>query len=410
MRNILKRCMSIVIAFLMIVSVLQGPIVKAETNGTAITTADELINYLSNNPTGSFFLANDISLKGKLWTPVKEFSGILDGNGYSISYLTSSNGGLFTKLKNSASVVDLKLEEVNINYDGREFIGSIANYIYGDNVVIRDVTVTGNISARYSGGIVGRIDHGDLTIQQSCNYANLSGSNSAGIISSVYGGSVTIDKCINYGNVKKGICYYGNTKTTVTNSINLGDVECGCGDAKTMMNFINVGNTTEYGVDNSTSKSANYLACYYLREDTAAINSGIKGCIGESDNITALTRKQFLSKTNLSALDFDSIWTMVPGVNNGYPILQSVKSCFKANSANASVKTGTYKKSISVKLGSDAPNAVIYYTTNGDTPTTSSLRYSKAIKITNSTTLKVMVSSEGYTNSTVNTFKYKIKK
>ncbi len=50
---------------------------------TPITSAAELAN-IAKNPAGKYFLMNDINLKGDLWTPVDEFTGILDGDGHKI--------------------------------------------------------------------------------------------------------------------------------------------------------------------------------------------------------------------------------------------------------------------------------------------------------------------------------------
>jgi hypothetical protein len=54
------------------------------------------------------------------------------------------------------------------------------------------------------------------------------------------------------------------------------------------------------------------------------------------------------------------------------------------------VKGGTYSSPVTVKLRDSARGAVIYYTTDGWTPTTSSTRYTGPITISSTTTLQAM--------------------
>ena len=62
---------------------------------------------------------------------------------------------------------------------------------------------------------------------------------------------------------------------------------------------------------------------------------------------------------------------------------------------------GTYTSTISVTLADATPKAVIYYTTDGTTPTTSSPQYGGVIPITETTTIKAMAEAPGDTASSV---------
>ncbi|WP_176720333.1 chitobiase/beta-hexosaminidase C-terminal domain-containing protein, partial [Methanobacterium sp. A39] len=80
-----------------------------------------------------------------------------------------------------------------------------------------------------------------------------------------------------------------------------------------------------------------------------------------------------------------------------------------APTASASVKAGTYNtaKLITLKM-SEA--GTIYYTLNGKTPTTSNARYSKAINMASTHTLKFFAVDKAGNKSPVYTVKYVIDK
>jgi hypothetical protein len=74
----------------------------------------------------------------------------------------------------------------------------------------------------------------------------------------------------------------------------------------------------------------------------------------------------------------------------------------------ASVDAGTYTETKSVTLSTTTPDAKIYYTTNGSTPSSTSTEYSSAISIEKTTTLKAIAIKEGVTNSDIFTAVYTI--
>jgi hypothetical protein len=69
---------------------------------------------------------------------------------------------------------------------------------------------------------------------------------------------------------------------------------------------------------------------------------------------------------------------------------------------------GTYSFAQSVTITDATPGATIYYTTNGSTPTTSSTKYTGAIKVSISETIKAIAVAIGYTPSTVSSATYTI--
>jgi hypothetical protein len=79
-----------------------------------------------------------------------------------------------------------------------------------------------------------------------------------------------------------------------------------------------------------------------------------------------------------------------------------------AASPSFSPAGGTYSSAQTVSLTDKTPGAAIYYTTNGTTPTTSSTKYTGAIKVAASETIKAIAVASGYTNSAVASATYTI--
>lgn len=74
----------------------------------------------------------------------------------------------------------------------------------------------------------------------------------------------------------------------------------------------------------------------------------------------------------------------------------------------ATPRGGTYSGALSVQLTTDDPTAVIYYTTDGSTPTPASTRYTGPITIAATTTLKFIAVDEAGNSSGVGTETYTI--
>ncbi len=105
-------------------------------------------------PTSTYTLTKNIALTGN-WTPVAKFSGVLNGNGFSITGLniSGSSNAAFISATTSAAVIK------NITISGAKVLGT--NYVAAlvasnagsiTNTTILNSTVTG---ALYTGGLVG---------------------------------------------------------------------------------------------------------------------------------------------------------------------------------------------------------------------------------------------------------------
>ncbi len=178
-----------------------------------------------------FKLINNIVLSSN-WTPIgkygslfiehKPFSGVLNGDGYKISGVRGSNGGLFDCLKN-ATIQNLNIEihGNGIGNSGNTFraYGGLTNYSLG-NVEINNCSVTGGkvIGGKYSGGLIGLVDlllsldHADIAIRQSYSTVAVESNGDAGgllgqiciapLASAGYRINMDISKCYATGNIK----------------------------------------------------------------------------------------------------------------------------------------------------------------------------------------------------------------
>ena len=88
-------------------------------------------------------------------------------------------------------------------------------------------------------------------------------------------------------------------------------------------------------------------------------------------------------------------WTYAPGP--AAPVLPT---------PTFSVPAGTYTTAQSVTITTSTRGETIYYTTDGTTPTTSSTKYTAAIAVNGTETLKAIGIASGYTNSAVATATY----
>lgn len=141
---------------------------------TRISNQTELISIV-NEPDGKYVLKNNISINMSNWAPISNFSGILDGNGKTITGLSFNSSwgagtdgvvryGLFERI-DSGTVANLNIYGAQIkltNNNGPEVrIGVIAGNTYGDtkitNCTVTDakITYTPGSGRTSIGGIVG---------------------------------------------------------------------------------------------------------------------------------------------------------------------------------------------------------------------------------------------------------------
>ncbi len=118
----------------------------------AISDAEGLIG-IGENPDYIYYLANDINLNGKNWTPIAELFGVLDGKGHKIyNFALSSTEnvgayGLF--IKNSGTIRDVVIEDFTCNISVAAVSPSIGILVGENSGLISGCTVTGG-SVKFS--------------------------------------------------------------------------------------------------------------------------------------------------------------------------------------------------------------------------------------------------------------------
>jgi hypothetical protein len=94
--------------------------------------------------------------------------------------------------------------------------------------------------------------------------------------------------------------------------------------------------------------------------------------------------------------------------NSPMPTAAHAISSSALSAPTFSVAAGTYTGSLTVTLSDTSSEATIYYTTDGTTPTTSSTKYSGAIKVSATQQVKAIAVQTGRANSPAAVAKYTV--
>lgn len=124
--------------------------------------------------------------------------------------------------------------------------------------------------------------------------------------------------------------------------------------------------------------------------------------------------KCIIFKPNISYNQNDVFDVVISGITAGgspTEIKYTVRmiSLLKPAPVNADKQEGTYLGGLEIALSCASPDSIIYYTTDGSTPTTKSRKYSQPIKINETTVIKAISYVNGEP-SEVSTFRYNIEK
>lgn len=286
-----------------------------------IATADQLDAIRNNSgPNQCFKLTVDIDLSsyssGEGWLPIGDqlnpFQGSIDGNGYKITGLTinrpgSSYVGLFGNLDSTASVTNMKLENVSVN--GLASVGGLAGSSAG---TISSSYVKGNVTGHDedTGGLVGyNVSYGTISNSYAAVSVTSSTNNVGGLVGSNFG---TIRDSYATGSVASSGYYIGglvglNAEKTIANSYATGKVS-GSDYAGGL-----VGANGNRRVGPGTISNS-----FYDKGTTGQSDSG-KG----TGNPTEAMKSQ--GTYTAANWDFSGTWGMDASHNNGYPYLQAIQ-------------------------------------------------------------------------------------
>ena len=186
-------------------------------------------------------------------------------------------------------------------------------------------------------------------------------------------------------------------------SVDLSDV--GVTGAKLYLLSVSEANALSYSIRKCTKATGADINYWWLRT-AGTFGDGTKcaACVAGGENAvdnsgyngasTVLGIRPAL-QLDLSAVDFDS----------------ETKEFTKASVATPTfgLTAGSYAGALLVTIGTETTGATIYYTTDGTTPTTSSTKYTKALNITETTTVKAIAVKDGLEKSAVASATYTIK-
>lgn len=275
----------------------------------AVRTIEDLVD-INNNPSGKYILMNDIDLTdatkkggsydtGNGWTPLNEFSGVLNGNGYYIKGMHIYGDsfyyvGLFSRLRGivtNLGMVDCDIDikiSVDRNYNDTDYyyIGAIAGFLDNGEK---------SISKCFASGRINVVNESAYTLAATDTV----------YVGSLLGTSSSYDPVLDYDSDDIFQCY-SNVKLYTK-----GCIQETIGSGKVSNCYF-----TGYS-DNENSY--NEKPCFYGNR-----NYYLSGSLKSDVYATELTQTQMRSKSSYTNWDFDKVWYIDPYSDYQYPQLRDV--------------------------------------------------------------------------------------
>lgn len=369
-----KQLFALLTALMLVISLCPAPaqaVSSAPSGYTAITTAQQLSD-IRNNLSGKYILMNDIDVTSLTWSAIgyssggsTAFTGILDGNGYSVTGLDTTSHDPKTALiwTNSGTLRNLtitgtykpyatisgvfchyntgRIENCHNKADVTHMKGTTSGTLYVGGITGKNTgtiqycsnqaTITSTVTKYsgsgsmtvYAGGIAG---NNTGTIRECWNTGSILPTGSyadvyAGGIAGVCGNNAQFINCYNTGSVKAsrsssdstsfshnygagGILGSADSNTvTVTTCYNRGTISLNAS-----YNNRYLGALIGWAGSNRT-----FINCYFLESGTMNATSSSVNATGT----TKLTASQMRVQSNYTGFDFSSVWTM-----STYPVLR----------------------------------------------------------------------------------------
>ena len=396
---------------------------------TIIKTADELQAMRGH---GKYILMNDINLSGYDWTAIGTssslFYGELNGNGYTISNLTSDTG-LFGYVE-GAQISNLCISDAVISGSTRSYVGILVNRDDGaynssyNNIVIKNGSISGDYS---SAGLLIGSTHG-INISNCCSTGSISinGSATYVAIGGLIGGSDDyVEMSVNSWS-SASISYQGSVSNPSIGGL-FGDID---GFDAPIQNCYATGSITTSATGNIGSVIG-YVDDFDMFGSTIGYNSSVNpslspiGDYNESsiypspDNISYYqvpTGKEplrvysrtgnLLAAVNLSSnatvgdmLDELANYGILGVINDGVISLTSTNGNYIAGTAAEELGIGVNSQTSTITVGKTVVSgSSITQANDGTIATNSSTLYDiQALNIYDTGTMQVMKNNELYT-------------
>ena len=179
-------------------------------SGTAITNADDL-KAMENNPSGSYYLANDIEVPANLslFTDYDHpFTGTLDGNGHKIKGYTYTSSeewldevALFIWTKN-ATFKNLSMTDVNISLNNATSVAALA--AASENGKFSNISVSGKITGkllRQAAGVAAYNEESSMTGCKNSADITITNASEESRAAGVAGSGTSMKNCTNSGKI-----------------------------------------------------------------------------------------------------------------------------------------------------------------------------------------------------------------
>ena len=165
--------------------------------------------------------------------------------------------------------------------------------------------------------------------------------------------------------------------------------------ANTTVTIDALNNAKILSVAYEASSTGNYVTNAQNATVTPEVTPTVSGKIvtwtySESENVTEFTFTP-------------SAQTRSNGITITYITTGATPTCATPTFSPAA---GTYTQAQNVSISCATEDATIYYTTNGDDPTTNSTVYTEAISVSSAMTIKAMAAKSGFDNSAIATAEY----
>lgn len=294
---------------------------KSVVANNTISTIEDL-QGIPDNSSEEFLLLNDIDASktsewnsGSGFKPIVGFSGVLDGDGHTISNLSINRSstygiGLFGAM--SGTVQNLSVENSSISGRGR--VGTIAGSVESSGVIkksqVKDSTVESADTFVSIGGVAGDND-GTIELVSSINNTTLTGSYSGGVVGENAGlvtKSYSLDVSIPDDGKSGNLVGDTATSSTIKNSYARNS------NQQALVGVSGGSIETSYTNSNSLGFETNSPVTngYYQRTDERTENGGVQ--LGSYQMVGTGT------SSYMSGFDFDTVWKQPEGKR--YPVLQ----------------------------------------------------------------------------------------